>query len=216
LNQLVIYDLDGTLVDSAQIVTGILNSMRQEIGKSPIDKMRLLPLLSRGGEELVSGALELTQSAQISLALEEFRGRYLEFLTPPDSLYPNVVKTLEQLQALNCSLGICTNKPRNLVNKVLADLNLGQFFSFISAGGDLPTKKPHPDNLRVCLEHFGVQPNQALLVGDSTVDQSLARNLDVHFVHYTPGYDDGVVFGAKTTQISDHLDIVNALKSVKS
>ena len=216
MNQLVIYDLDGTLIDSAQVVTGILNQMRSEISKPAINKAALLPLLSLGGEELVAGSLGLTNAKEVAAALLEFRQRYIELETPVGSLYPNVIATLEQLQALDYSLGICTNKPRNLVNKVLDDLNLKQYFGFISAGGDLPTKKPHPDNLRICLEYFGADSNQAILVGDSTVDQSLAINLGVHFAHYLPGYDDGVVFEAKMTPIGDHLEIFNALKSLKS
>ena len=191
LVDLIIYDLDGTLIDSAQTVLSIVNEMRCELTKDPIDKGTLMPWISLGGLDLIINALELDQSVA-QKSLEDFRGRYLQYCSQESDLYPEVRQTLDALSQSNKNLAICTNKPRNLVDKILAELSLGRYFDYILAGGDLTTQKPHPENLLKCLDHLSCTPDAAILVGDSTVDQKIANACDVPFAFFRPGYDDGV------------------------
>ena len=188
---LIIYDLDGTLIDSAQTVLSIVNEMRRELGKNPIDKSSLVPWISLGGLHLIANALEFDQSVA-EKSLEDFRGRYLQYCSQESDLYPEVRQTLDVLSQSNKKLAICTNKPRNLVDKILAELSLGRYFDYIVAGGDLRTQKPHPQNLLKCLNHLSCAPDAAILVGDSTVDQKIANACEVPFAFFRPGYDDGV------------------------
>lgn len=204
----IVYDLDGTLVDSAIIVQDILNDMRSELGKPSLSKSDLIPWLSLGGEDLVGNALEVSTNS-LSQAVSEFRRRYYLRPTPLDSVYPGVLETLERLAGESNRLALCTNKPRNLAEKVLRETGLARFFAFVSAGGDLPSKKPDRRNLDICLSYFSVSADEAVLVGDSKVDQMTAKTAGVSFVLFAGGYNDGVALTDSDRIIDHHLDILN-------
>jgi phosphoglycolate phosphatase len=208
----VIYDLDGTLIDSASVVHKILNHRRAQLNKPPLERHTLLPWLSLGGEELIAAALELN-AAQVDDELHNFRAEYAVSPTPFDSVYPGVRETLMQLVQAGVGLAICTNKPRHLARKVLQETQLQDYFAFVSAGGDLPMKKPHPQNLQVCLEFFGAKPSEILYVGDSTVDQQLCQALGVPFVHFLAGYNDGINSNQVCYKITNHLEIMRLVHS---
>lgn len=205
---LVIYDLDGTLIDSAKTVLSIVNEMRCELGKETLDKGSLVPWISLGGLQLIANALELDQSVA-EKSLEDFRGRYLQYCSQESDLYPEVRQTLNALSQSNKNMAICTNKPRNLVDKILAELSLGRHFDCIVAGGDLTTQKPHPQNLLKCLNHFSCAPESAILVGDSTVDQKIAHACEVPFAFFRPGYNDGVDAAQATIALDAHGDLLS-------
>lgn len=215
MTNLVIYDLDGTLIDSAAVVMSILNQMREEIGKQPIAKSDLVPWMSLGGEALIIKALEVGVG-DASIYLDDFRARYLMVPTPSSAVYPGVHETLNELLEMEISLAVCTNKPRRLAEKVLEETRLLDKFSFMSAGGDLPTQKPNPKNLAICLDYFGSPPNKAILVGDSTVDQAISLSLGIPFAHYLSGYDDGVSNGKIDYKIKHHSDLIKCINVVKA
>lgn len=212
---LVTYDLDGTLVDSAEIVCTILNQIRHELGKTYLNREDFLPSISLGGEDLIRSSLEV-DGPQVNFYLTEFRSRYQNLPTPINSIYPHVVESLKALKAIGCYLALCTNKPRPLVDKVLAETGLNQFFEYINAGGDLDTKKPHQKNLLTCMEYFDVDSNRTWLIGDSTVDESLARNAGVPFIFYAAGYNDGINPNEALFSMTDHLEILNHIHKVVS
>lgn len=191
LPQLIVFDLDGTLVDSASTVSSILNEMRFELGKVPLPKTLYAGLISLGAEALISKSLEI-YDAEINSSLADFRDRYANIKTSVDDIYPGAIEALRHLQSIGVSLGLCTNKPRALTEKVLHDTGLDNFFPFICAGGDFLAAKPHPDNLLACLNHYQISNLDTWFVGDSTVDQMTAKNVAVKFIFHRCGYDDGV------------------------
>lgn len=209
--ELVIYDLDGTLVDSAEVVYQILNEIRFELNQEPLVRGNLVHWISLGGEELIKHALDIPD-ADIGLYLNKFRERYYDMPTPDNIVYPVVIDCLESLKSSGIKLAICTNKPRKLAEKVLKETGLLVFFDFVNAGGDLPTKKPSSDNINVCLNYFNTKSNQAILIGDSTVDQQLAANACVQFGFYAPGYNDGVNEENAHIVLNRHIDLLDYLK----
>ena len=210
LRNLLIYDLDGTLVDTARTVCQILNEIRAEDGLDALDISSLTPWLSLGGEDLVRYALGI-EAVAVPEKLSLFRNRYAIRPTDPCSVYPEVMETLHALRDLDIQLAICTNKPRHLAEKVLKETQLDAYFGFIHAGGDLPTRKPHPDNLRSCLDYFGATPDTALLIGDSRVDAMMAHDLGVSFILYRPSYNDGVESHMMLSSMDNHLEILPIL-----
>lgn len=200
---LFIFDLDGTLVDSASVVAGILNRMRESMGMQPMGSESYIPWLSLGGATLISNALDVSMEESLPL-LEKFREEYFALPTPSNSVYQGVFEALEHLQRNQYLLSICTNKPRKLAEKVLRETGLEQYFKHMSAGGDLPTSKPSLENVELCLNYFNVVPNCAVMVGDSRVDQAMAESAQIPFIFFTRGYNDGVVSRTVAASFSDY------------
>ncbi|WP_162784561.1 HAD hydrolase-like protein [Polynucleobacter necessarius] len=205
--RLIVYDLDGTLIDSANTVLSIINAMRLESNQTPIDKAKLTPWISLGGISLISNALEINADNAHS-ALGEFRRRYVDYKTSESDLYPRVREVLEQFSQKDILLALCTNKPRNLVDRILQELSLVKYFDCVVAGGDLPSQKPDPLNLLTCLNYYGTGRKETILVGDSTIDQKLAISCDVPFVFFRGGYDDGVDISLVDRVIDCHSDLL--------
>jgi len=205
--RLAIFDLDGTLVDSAQVVAAILNELRREMGKEPRAVNYFVPWLSFGGEDLVANGLEI-DFKDVEYYLQAFRMRYAAVPTPKDSVYFGVEELLVDLDALGVKMCICTNKPRGLAEKVVIETGLQKYFKFMCAGGDLETKKPHPNNLQICIKNFGESPDAAVLIGDSLVDQKAAGSLGVDFAYFLAGYNDGVDTSRITFSFNKHKELL--------
>ncbi|MCP5269312.1 MAG: HAD hydrolase-like protein [Zoogloeaceae bacterium] len=210
----IIYDLDGTLVDSAATVTALLNGLRSEQALPPLTQAEITPWLSIGGRALVAASLGIPEEDSQPF-LETFRTRYNMLPCSPEVLYPNVCETLTSLVETGVRLALCTNKPRHLTDKVLSETGLRHFFSTICAGSDLPTCKPHPDNLHACLNVLDSCPAEAIFVGDSRVDQTMAQACGVDFAFYQGGYDDGVEPDHCTLILRQHTEILNLFSSIE-
>lgn len=187
----IIYDLDGTIIDSQPIVLNILAKVASEFGFGEINAATIGSSLSLGGERLVSEAFGIPLS-ESKIPLDRFREIYASTVVPETSLYPFVFSTLEALVSMGVRLCICTNKPRNLAQFSLEHTKLDSFFEFIVAGDDLSTKKPCRENVEHCLDRLELPPSSVLYVGDSLVDQRAATSAGVRFCFFESGYDDGV------------------------
>lgn len=214
LPKLLIYDLDGTLIDSIGIVSKILNELRADLGKETLGRADLLPWISLGGVELIANSLGVDEKdARRYLAV--FREQYFLRPTPLESVFEGVVDTLEYLINEGYDLAICTNKPRKLTEKVLMETGLERYFACLVAGGDMPTSKPDVRNLNFCLEYFDVDASDAILLGDSVVDQTMAHAAGVPFMFFQGGYDDGVDRELIQLSIDQHIQLVEYLELKK-
>jgi len=187
----VIYDLVVTLIDSSLTVSFVLNKLRLRLGLSELLQSDLYDWISLGGKDLIIRALNITED-QSDNYLAEFRKIYVQKDVPISNVYPNVIKTLSALTRQGIKIGLCSNKPRDLVDRALNDTGLISLFDCALAGDDLPTKKPSAANLNWCLNSLSIQPDDALFVGDSTVDQMAASNTGIPFAFFSSGYNDGV------------------------
>ena len=203
--------MDGTLIDSVWTISHLLNLLRNSLGLKALPNIDYYPWLSLGGIDLVSNALEVDVH-KAKYYLNVFRSEYMKIDTSKSILYEGTFQCLEALKNSNFYLAICTNKPRNLAIKVLKETGIYHFFDYINAGGDLPNKKPDASNLISCLNFLNIKNYEAVMIGDSRLDQILAENAKTPFIFFSEGYNDGVKLNNKTLIIKKHCDVIPLIK----
>jgi phosphoglycolate phosphatase len=186
----IIFDLDGTLVDSVAICADILNEMLADRGSArQLCSTQVSSFVSLGGAPMVAALLG-QECGDPFEEIAEFRRRYAERPTPSASLFQGVGAGLLELHALGFGLSICSNKPQNLCEKVLGDLNIAPFFdAVVGATPDL-RPKPAPDLMHLTLKLLGTTPDRCLFVGDSELDHGIAEASGVPFLLVDYGYAD--------------------------
>lgn len=186
-----LFDLDGTLVDSAATIGQVLNDMRAARGHPPHDVARYRSWVSLGAEQLIAHALDAGPQ-QVPELLAAFRTAYRELPTPASALYPGVAAVLQALHDQGYRMAICSNKPEALCAKVLRDTGLERYFTVLVGGDTATHAKPHRAPLDLALAGLQANASHAVLIGDSTVDQRAAAAAGLPFIFFRGGYDDGV------------------------
>ena len=186
-----IFDLDGTLVDSAPAVGLVLNEMRLELGLSPLAFEFYRTWISHGAADLISNSLDVSIE-EVTPYIGMFRERYRKLKTPVSCVYIGVVDTIASLSVQGKKLGICSNKPEYLCQKIINEIGLSDFISVIVGGDTLPRSKPCRDPIDFVIRELGGSSSSAIFIGDSLIDQRASAAANVPFVFYTGGYDDGV------------------------
>jgi phosphoglycolate phosphatase len=182
-----VFDLDGTLIDSAPTVSCILNEMRCARDLPPLPLQQYKSLSSEGGSVLIESALEVSPRDAEKL-VQRFRQYYLDVTTPIDCVYPDVFNLLDYLVANGFRLAICSNKPEKLCLKVLEDTGLRKYFDAVIGGDTLVEKKPNPTPLLKATSLIGKKARDILFVGDSSIDQQTASAAAVRFAFHSSGY----------------------------
>jgi phosphoglycolate phosphatase len=186
----IIFDLDGTLVDSNAICVQILEEMLIDRGSlRRIDPIASTRYMSLGGEQMVRALLaDFCRNPSEDLA--EFRTRYAARTTPRDCLYEGVTLGLKRLRQAEYVLAICSNKPANLCAKVLQDTGLAPLFSAVVGGADGLRSKPAPDLLDATLVQLNAPAEHCVFVGDSELDHAVATYAAMPFYFMSYGYSD--------------------------
>lgn len=204
----IIFDLDGTLVDSAPLIADIVNEMLAERGAdklvTPSDAREYL---TQGGAQLVAALI-----GDDPADLASFRSRYSVRPTPADCLYPGVAEGLAALSRMGARMAICSNKPQLLCEKIVADLDLSHHFAAIVGSVDGVPLKPAPDLALAALAELDAAPEDCVYVGDSEVDRKTAHSVGVSFVVMTYGYaEQGFVFDglAKFDRFAEFVQFVS-------
>jgi phosphoglycolate phosphatase len=181
-----LFDLDGTLVDSAVTIALALTELSRARGGGAVEVGPVRRLVSRGAPTLVRETLgPLAQESDADVAA--FRGILAGIPAEPGMVFPGVTAALEALRSAGHRCAVVTNKPEGLARLLLDQLDMTRFFAAVVGGDTLPVCKPRPEPLRHALEHAGA--GQALMIGDSTVDAQAARAAAMPFVLYERGYE---------------------------
>lgn len=177
---LIIFDLDGTLIDSSRDLATSTNATRQHFGLPPLDGVTINSYVGNGAAVLVRKALgshfsELQQAEALDFFLKYYRAHSLEHTR----LYDGVGDLVKQLASKRHQLGVLTNKPEQISFDILGALGIGSCFFRVYGGNSLPEKKPNPLGLLKMMEEAGATRETVLMVGDSSVDIQTARNAEV-------------------------------------
>jgi phosphoglycolate phosphatase len=196
LPALALVDLDGTLVDSLPDIAFCVDQMLVRLGRSPAGLERVRGWVGNGIEVLVARALEddssgAPRAAHHARALAEFKDLYAAHTSERSRVYDGVRQGLDYLHGADVALGCVTNKPGFYAEKLLAAVKLDHYFSLVVGGDSVDEKKPHPLPLLHAAQHFGVDPGESLLIGDSVNDVEAARAAGFRIVCVTYGYNHG-------------------------
>lgn len=190
----IVFDLDGTLVDSAPDIVAAVNAMLADLGHPPLVGAVIAGFVGNGVVRLVERTLDhVGSTARRQEALDRFRSHYDAAPANLTRPYPGVPEALEQLRFSGLPLGICTNKPEAPARALLDALSLDDFFEVVVGGDTTPHLKPDPHPLLHAFERLCVPPGEGVFVGDSEVDAETATRASIRFALHTRGYLRGPV-----------------------
>lgn len=200
--RLVIFDLDGTLIDSRLDLVHSVNAALRHIERPELPDDVIASYVGDGAPILIQRALgaEAADEALVRRGLEFFLSYYREHKLDHTTVYPGIAQALSAIQGASNGipngsqngtprkLAVLTNKPVNPSRAIVEALGMRRFFSQIYGGNSFATKKPDPEGARKLVEESGVQPEQAAIVGDSHVDVRTGRNAGLWTVGVTYGF----------------------------
>lgn len=170
----VLFDLDGTLVDTAPDFVDALNRLRAELGYAAVPATQVQPSVSRGAAAMLRSALPEVADAETAW-LARFLALYRERICVHSTLYPGMPEVLERIERARKPWGIVTNKPAFLTAPLLAALGLDRRAAVVVSGDTLPLRKPDPAPVLHACRLLDVAPASTLLVGDDERDIQAAR-----------------------------------------
>jgi phosphoglycolate phosphatase len=205
---LVIFDLDGTLVDSAEDIARSVNELLSTLGREVLPHHRIRGYIGDGVQKLLERALDDRTPETIASAVETYLEIYRRRLLDHTKPYPGVVPALEGLH-VRSTLAVLTNKPARESREILEGLGLRRYFRAVYGGDSFASKKPDPVGVFHLLKEFGAAPEETLFVGDSSVDVDTARRASVRscLVTYGLGSERGEALDPDT-RVSDLRELV--------
>jgi phosphoglycolate phosphatase len=206
----IVFDLDGTLVDSAPEIATALNTAMAGIGQPPFTLAEVQTFIGGGAAVALKRALAVrgtsTEDATFEAMMASFYKVYAEVSEAGNGLYPGVMETLGALRGRGLPLGVCTNKAAPITAIALRALGIAPFFgAVVGARDDLP-RKPAPDMLLSVLATLGTHPAAALVVGDSRSDVGAARAAGCPVIAVSYGYAHGPVADLRADRVIDRMD----------
>jgi phosphoglycolate phosphatase len=211
--RLIVFDLDGTLIDSRQDLTNSINAMLAEFGRQPLPEEIIATYIGDGAGMLVRRALgdpEPTPEAEalVENALQHFLAHYREHKLDNTCVYPGVFASLDALRATPSGalrkMAVLTNKPVRPSVDICTALGLGPYMFRIYGGNSFATKKPDPEGLVTLIREAEVSPQETLMVGDSSVDILTARRAGAWVIGCRFGLSSHTVEDIPSDCLVDH------------
>ncbi|MCK4441737.1 MAG: phosphoglycolate phosphatase [Sulfurovaceae bacterium] len=218
--KVIIFDLDGTLIDSVPDLAVAINSMLKTIERDTFDENTIRKWVGNGAGILVdralSGSSEIDESIDKAFrqkALDIFSEFYQNNLAVYTVAYPNVLNTLKNLKDRGYILTIVTNKSYKFVEPILKGLGIYELFEFYLGADSLKEKKPHPEPLLYVCDKLNVSIDDCIMVGDSQNDILSANSCGMDSIGVTYGYNYGeeISIYNPTVVIDDFIDIISLL-----
>ncbi|MCP5433607.1 MAG: phosphoglycolate phosphatase [Alphaproteobacteria bacterium] len=206
----VVFDLDGTLVDTAPDLTEALNSVLEAHARARLTPVAVRAMVGHGARALIEHGFAKTGPAAradeipglVALFLEHY-GAHLTQMSRP---FPGAVPLLEALARGGTRVGICTNKPEALSVQLLDELGLRHYFPVVLGADSLPVRKPHPGHLLGTIERLGGRPESTVMIGDSATDVETARAAHVPVIAVAFGYSTVPVEALGADGVVSHFD----------
>ena len=213
----VIFDLDGTLIDSAPDLAAAANALLAEHALPPFKPAEIAAMVGDGVAKLVERVLAARQASDVPLAaaVARFMAFYERHPATLTRIYPGVPEGLKCLSAGGLRLALCTNKAERATRLILERLDLARFFAAVVTGDSLAARKPDPAPLRLALTQLEIDPRAAVMVGDHVNDVLAADAAGVRAIFARYGYGQAPLGTAAPAAAIDHFsDLPEALRSL--
>ena len=175
----IVWDLDGTLVDSAPDLASALNTVLDKRGFFTLSINEVRAMIGNGVPKLVERGFNAVgvrlDAKQLDELVAIFSSEYAACATERTRPYPQVVETLQAIHAMNIPMGVCTNKPEAFTRQILEGLGLATYFDCVVGGDTTSTRKPDPQPVLACLRGLVSEPASSLMIGDSVHDVHAAH-----------------------------------------
>lgn len=213
-NATIVFDLDGTLVDSAPDLVAATNHALADLGLPPVAAETLRHAIGFGARHMIVEALRESRhtadDAEVDRLLALFLAYYEPNLARESRPFEGAVAALERLRAAGARLAVCTNKRAALSERLLAELRLASLFDAVAGRDTFPVHKPHPDHLIGTIARAGGNPLIAVMVGDTSVDVRTARAAGIPVIACSFGYSDVPLATLSPDAIVDHFSEMEA------
>ncbi|MEJ2116483.1 MAG: HAD-IA family hydrolase [Alphaproteobacteria bacterium] len=217
-NATVLFDLDGTMVDSAPDLIKATNFTLQQYGWEPVAGDIIRPAISVGAVSMIMAGLGAHGAKPGTEQIEQMRDVFLDYyvkhLSVESRAFPGFLEAAKTLRAEGARLGVCTNKREDLALHLLRELQLDELFEAVTGRDTFAVCKPHPGHLLGALEMMGGDPERAVMVGDSVPDAEAARSAKMPFVGVSFGYEADAARLEADVIIDHYSELAPALRRV--
>jgi len=183
-----IFDLDGTLVDSVPDLTFCINRLLASRNLAPLATKQIVSMVGDGAAALLQRAFAVAGLHPDAKAMDDFLADYQAHTTECSELYPGVADTLRGFAAQGYVMGVCTNKPEAPARKVLNELGISALFQAVGGGDSFPVRKPDPEHLLLTIKAAGGNATDAVMTGDHANDIHAALGAGVPAIFAAWGY----------------------------
>ncbi len=212
-----IFDLDGTLVDTAPDLMAATNHALSLIDRSPVPEARFRHLVGHGALNLIKRAIAETggpvSDETVKRLYDELLGYYGANIATQSKVFPGLLPLLDHAKSRGIAMGVCTNKVEHLSNKLLQEIGLASYFDAVVGGDTLRVMKPDVAPYNEVTRRLGVPSLSSLMFGDSETDIRTAQNVGVPVIAVSFGYTEKHVSDFNPTHVIDHYDEAWALIS---
>lgn len=206
----ILFDLDGTVADTALDLSATLNHLLAQNDREQIDHALIRNMVGQGAKALIIKGFTHTGKAPDTLEVNALFDQYLDYysnhIADETTLFPGVINLFDQLKSQNIPLAICTNKNIELTHSLLKTLKIDHYFDAVTCGDSFPYKKPDPRHLNATCALMDADPTAAIMVGDSINDIDAAKAANLLSIGVTFGYTETSMADLAPDIIIDHFD----------
>ncbi|MDP6691564.1 MAG: phosphoglycolate phosphatase [Alphaproteobacteria bacterium] len=206
----VLFDLDGTLIETAPDLCGALNYTLAKAGRDEVRLDQVRHMIGDGARTMLRLGLQATGEEPADEEIEKWfhvlLDYYWDHVADESFPFPGALAALESMRAADLKLAVCTNKPVRMSNRLFEKLAIDHFFDAVLGGDSLAVRKPDAGHILGTLDAIGVAPDRAVMIGDSANDLNAARNAGIPVVLVTFGYTTVPVGELDADALIDHFD----------
>jgi len=217
--KMMLFDLDGTLVDTAPDFRNSVNFMLDHYNEPPVTLEEIRDWVGYGGRELIRRTMLAKKiefdDPKLDKMLEIFLSHYTENIDDDSKLYPDVKETLVFLKDNQIKLSVCTNKHESLSNTLLEKLGVLHLFDYLVGAHTFEKRKPHPMPILKTLEYLNMNKDEAVMIGDSITDLRAAQGAEIPIVLVDYGYTDNKdIYNEADLVISNFSNLKELIRSL--